>query len=447
MQMHRTLISSLAFALVAMCGLCRSDDNLPKHESLDQAPDGMPVLRFPINPTRPWFYARIERTDSQRFVEISPARNMPRSAALTEGFYLAISHKTATPSLDTPRVLRVTVAEVLDRGRAKLVVSAAAAKALARREFLTLFRPATATTADLARFPDSVIEVVGAAVWPKSEAEQQACRTRSLLNLKEIALALHGFENEFGKFPPAAVYGPDGKPWHSWRVLVLPYLECADLYNKYRWDEPWDGPNNSKLLEEMPSVYSDPIYGENDGHYTHYSAITGAGMAFSEKGARFDGEEVHGAKLRGTKIREFTDGTSETLVVGPVGPGRKIPWMKPEDVEVDSNFPDLGKPGSFAVPYQTNKGNAGPFLRADGSVLIIPRGVDRSMFRSALTISGGDVVDWNDMQGADLPSSKVSVPVICIAIENQPSTARLVMEDVEIPPQIEAASDSSPHGE
>ena len=45
---------------------------------------------------------------------------------------------------------------------------------------------------------------------------------------------------------------------YSWRVAILPYLEQNALYKQYDFDEPWDGPNNRKLLDKMPAVYSYP---------------------------------------------------------------------------------------------------------------------------------------------------------------------------------------------
>ena len=42
----------------------------------------------------------------------------------------------------------------------------------------------------------------------------------------------------------------NGKPMHSWRVLILPRLDRNDLYQRYRFDEPWNGPNNSQLMNE-----------------------------------------------------------------------------------------------------------------------------------------------------------------------------------------------------
>ena len=42
-----------------------------------------------------------------------------------------------------------------------------------------------------------------------------------------------------------------GKPMHSWRVLILPFLDAEPLYKQYDFSEPWDGPKNSLLLPRM----------------------------------------------------------------------------------------------------------------------------------------------------------------------------------------------------
>ena len=49
-----------------------------------------------------------------------------------------------------------------------------------------------------------------------------------------------------------------GRPMHSWRVLILPFLEQQSLYEQYDFREPWDGPNNIQLLGNMPDVFSCP---------------------------------------------------------------------------------------------------------------------------------------------------------------------------------------------
>ena len=49
-------------------------------------------------------------------------------------------------------------------------------------------------------------------------------------NSKQIALAIHNYHDVHGCLPPAYVPDQDGKPMHSWRVLILPYLEDSGLY-------------------------------------------------------------------------------------------------------------------------------------------------------------------------------------------------------------------------
>lgn len=99
-------------------------------------------------------------------------------------------------------------------------------------------------------------------------------RQQSINNLKQIALAMHNFESAYGAFPPAVIYGPDNKLWHSWCVLILPFLDRRDLYNAYDFTQPWDSPKNKALVDRMPPVYRDPIYGEAIEHsYTHYAVL------------------------------------------------------------------------------------------------------------------------------------------------------------------------------
>ena len=55
------------------------------------------------------------------------------------------------------------------------------------------------------------------------------------------------YEDEHGCFPPAYVADASGRPMHSWRVLILPYLDQQQLYDQYDFSEPWNGPNNQQL--------------------------------------------------------------------------------------------------------------------------------------------------------------------------------------------------------
>jgi hypothetical protein len=66
------------------------------------------------------------------------------------------------------------------------------------------------------------------------------------------------YHDAHGRLPPAVVYGKDGKPLYSWRVLLLPYLDEQELYQQFQLDEPWDSPHNLQLLPRMPGFYAPP---------------------------------------------------------------------------------------------------------------------------------------------------------------------------------------------
>ena len=69
---------------------------------------------------------------------------------------------------------------------------------------------------------------------------------------------MHDYHGKNKHFAPAYVADENGKPMHSWRVLLLPMLEQQALYESYDFDEPWNGPNNSRLLAQTPPSYQCP---------------------------------------------------------------------------------------------------------------------------------------------------------------------------------------------
>src|SRR5262249_15795660 len=83
-------------------------------------------------------------------------------------------------------------------------------------------------------------------------------RSRCKNNLKQIGLALHNYSDKYGSLSPAHTDGAHRRHMHSWRVLILPFLDQAPLYNQYRFDEPWDGPNNRKLAGTILEVFNCP---------------------------------------------------------------------------------------------------------------------------------------------------------------------------------------------
>ena len=84
-------------------------------------------------------------------------------------------------------------------------------------------------------------------------ARLAANRNMCANQLHQIALAIRSYVDAHHALPPLYTTDADGKPLHSWRTLILPFLDQARLYNEYRFDEPWDGPNNRKLAGRLRS--------------------------------------------------------------------------------------------------------------------------------------------------------------------------------------------------
>src|SRR5690606_9142573 len=100
-------------------------------------------------------------------------------------------------------------------------------------------------------------------------------------------------------FPAAGGVGDDGKPMLSWRVAVLPFLEQAELYEKFHLDEPWDSEHNLKLLEEMPDVYRHPNRATKPGHTVYQAVVSDESLLRATEPSR---------------LRDVTDGTSNTIL-------------------------------------------------------------------------------------------------------------------------------------
>jgi hypothetical protein len=163
-------------------------------------------------------------------------------------------------------------------------------------------------------------------------------RARTVNNLKFMALAMHNFAATHGGRLPAAAIRKGGKPLLSWRVAILPWLEQNALYERFRLDEPWDGPHNKPLLEEMPRVYAAVAHEGTAPYFTHYQGFVGPGTLF-------DGEE-------GARIADFVSVARPTVMI--VEAADPVPWTKPEDLPYDEGkqLPRLGgqfEDGSYAV--------------------------------------------------------------------------------------------------
>ena len=204
-------------------------------------------------------------------------------------------------------------------------------------------------------------------------------RVRCAANLKQIGLALHGYHTEWHCFPPAYLTDKNGRPMHSWRVLILPHLNERALYQQYWFEEPWNSPHNLAVAKQMPSVFRCPEDWQAGPIDTSYAMFVGPG-AFSEGPTS-------------TTIDDFTDGTDKTLAVVEVS-GFGIRWTQPRDLSIAEMTYTMND--AAALGPTSNHYGCADFLFADGSVRALGDAlawddeITPEMLRALITRAGGE---------------------------------------------------------
>ena len=202
----------------------------------------------------------------------------------------------------------------------------------------------------------------------REHQRQYTCRS----HIRNIASAMLAYEREHGALPPQSVPGPNGKPWHSWRVLLLPYLDEKPLYERYRFDEPWDGPHNRLLHDHAFSVYHCPT-DDSDLSRTSYFVVSGPGMMF-EPGKRL-------------KSADAADGAGNTVLVIEAA-GQNIHWLEPRDLESAQLANQVNASGQPSISSAHPK--VAHVALVDESERAIADDADPAAVRAMLTRNGGE---------------------------------------------------------
>jgi prepilin-type processing-associated H-X9-DG protein len=226
-----------------------------------------------------------------------------------------------------------------------------------------------------------LIALLGRAVGSAREA---ARRSQCLCNFCQIKLAFLNYENEYGSLPPAYLADATGRPMHSWRVLILPYLEQSPLYNRYDFAEPWDGPNNIKLLNLMPTIFACPSRFSSPTNLTSYVVITGPGTMFPGSGS--------------VKMADVTDGLADTLMLVEVA-NVDIPWTAPQDLDIDTMSLRVNDPKQPGLSSR-HPGGANITL-GDGRYGFLREGIPEETLRALITLAGGEGI-----KAAEVPQLK-----------------------------------------
>jgi prepilin-type processing-associated H-X9-DG protein len=217
--------------------------------------------------------------------------------------------------------------------------------------------------------------VLIALLLPAVQAAREAARRMQCSNnLKQISLALHNYHDTYQAFPPAYTVDEEGNKLHSWRTLILPFVDSSPLYGRIDLDAPWDSPQNKQFSQMRPTIYACPSHPNSSPSATNVMAIVGPGTVFEGSNS--------------IAFKDITDGTSNTILVVEVRESTTS-WMEPTDLDLESmslqingGTEDMGSyhPGGLQVAL------------ADGSVHFLVETIDVNLLKWLILRNDGNAM-------------------------------------------------------
>lgn len=153
-------------------------------------------------------------------------------------------------------------------------------------------------------------------------------------NLRQLAVALHHYHLDFGRFPP----GMTSSPRHAWGSFVLPYLEERSLQACLNFNAPWDDLVNQPFIAKEVKVFTCPsapgdrplppsglMTGRSD-----YSAIFNVDYRLVNTGLLAPWHGANDGVLMleySLALTDISDGASNTLLLVEVA-GRPQHWRR-----------------------------------------------------------------------------------------------------------------------
>jgi prepilin-type processing-associated H-X9-DG protein/prepilin-type N-terminal cleavage/methylation domain-containing protein len=198
--------------------------------------------------------------------------------------------------------------------------------------FMRRFPRAAMTLIELLVVIALIAVLIGLLLPAVQKVREASARSKCLNNLKQIGLAIHGFENANGYLPPNGCAAPLSTPGvypgnnYSTLVRILPYVEQTALYKLVDFTAasiqpeisatrigPYLCPSDpgDRASQGMPLFPASPVgypttYGpaEGDWQWWDYSQKTGGNGALAE---------VSFPCKSGIRILDVTDGTTNTV--------------------------------------------------------------------------------------------------------------------------------------
>jgi prepilin-type N-terminal cleavage/methylation domain-containing protein/prepilin-type processing-associated H-X9-DG protein len=277
--------------------------------------------------------------------------------------------------------------------------------------------------------------LIGLLLPAVQKVREAAARTQCQNNLKQLAIACHGFHDSYGSFPangPQATYNMNGANW-SWLARILPNIEQGNLYSSLGIPNATLGnqaalatPVKTFLCPSDTAINGQPRLNTADINgtvgQTNYKGVCGSNWAWGTyaiggsnggngldigNGIFYRSDGVRGTVGHGPlTLVMIRDGTSNTFMIG-----EDIPEMNqwcawpysnaatgtcaiPPNSAMVAGQPGFNSPGDWPDVYSFRSRHTGglQFAYADGHVGFISQAIDLTLYRGLATYNGGELV-------------------------------------------------------